>query len=165
VEDIIVDERSEKKKILYREKTEDGQLLDGVPFGALSAGSKSIIAMIGDMLIELLKNQDVDDPTELEGIVIIDEIDIHLHAKWQREFVIRLSRMFPKIQFIASTHSPIPLLGAPPETIILNVEKETKKEGIVVKRLQIDVAELTPNTILTSPIFNFDWIISNAISF
>jgi uncharacterized protein (TIGR02646 family) len=162
VEDIIVDERSEKKKILYREKTEDGQLLDGVPFGALSAGSKSIIAMIGDMLIELLKNQDVDDPTELEGIVIIDEIDIHLHAKWQREFVIRLSRMFPKIQFIASTHSPIPLLGAPPETIILNVEKETKKEGIVVKRLQIDVAELTPNTILTSPIFNFDWIISNA---
>jgi predicted ATPase len=159
VEDIIIDESSEKKKILYRERTEDGQVLGEVPFGALSAGSKSIIAMIGDMLIELLQNQDVDDPAELEGIVIIDEIDIHLHAKWQREFVVRLTRMFPKIQFIASTHSPIPLLGAPPETIILNVEKETKQEGIVVKRLPIDVTELTPNTILTSPIFNFDWII------
>ncbi|MDQ1350132.1 MAG: hypothetical protein QG657_433 [Acidobacteriota bacterium] len=162
VEDIIIDESSEKKKILYRERTEDGQVLGEVPFGALSAGSKSIIAMIGDMLIELLQNQDVDDPAELEGIVIIDEIDIHLHAKWQREFVMRLTRMFPKIQFIASTHSPIPLLGAPPETIILNVEKETKQEGIVVKRLHIDVTELTPNTILTSPIFNFDWIIPEA---
>ncbi|HLP49196.1 MAG TPA: hypothetical protein VK469_24865, partial [Candidatus Kapabacteria bacterium] len=53
-------------------------------------------------------------------------------------------------------------LGAPEETILLHVEKETKQEGIVVKRLHIDVTELTPNTILTSPIFNFDWIIPEA---
>ncbi len=162
VEEIIVDESAEKKKILYRERTEDNQVLDGVPFGALSAGSKSIVAMIGDMLIELLRVQNVDEPGELEGIVIIDEIDIHLHAKWQREFVVRLTRMFPKIQFIASTHSPIPLLGAPVETVILNVEKENKQEGIIVKRLNIDVTKLTPNTILTSPIFNFERIIPEA---
>jgi len=162
VEEIIVDDSAEKKKILYRERTEDNQVLDEIPFGALSAGSKSIVAMIGDMLIELLRDQDVDDPAELEGIVIIDEIDIHLHAKWQREFVVRLTRMFPKIQFIASTHSPIPLLGAPVDTVILNVEKENKQEGIVIKRLNIDVTELTPNTILTSPIFNFEKIIPEA---
>jgi uncharacterized protein (TIGR02646 family) len=162
VEEIIVDESAEKKKILYRERTEDNQLLHEIPFGALSAGSKSIVAMIGDMLIELLRVQNVDDPAELEGIVIIDEIDIHLHAKWQREFVVRLTRMFPKIQFIASTHSPIPLLGAPLETVILSVEKENKQEGIIAKRLNIDVTELTPNTILTSPIFNFERIIPEA---
>lgn len=162
VEEIVVDESAEKKKILYRESTENGDILDDIPFGALSAGSRSIIATIGDMLIELLKHQEVDDPADLGGIVIIDEIDIHLHAKWQREFVTRLTTIFPKIQFIASTHSPIPLLGAPAETVILNVDKETKIEGIVVKRLDIDVKNLTPNTILTSPVFDFQRIIPQA---
>jgi hypothetical protein len=48
------------------------------------------------------------------------------------------------------------------ETVILNVEKENKQEGIVINRLNIDVTELTPNTILTSPIFNFERIIPEA---
>ncbi len=144
---------------MYRERTENGEVLDEIPFGALSAGSKSIIAMIGDMIIELLENQDVKTPSELKGIVIIDELDIHLHVKWQREFVTRLTETFPKIQFIASTHSPIPLLGAPLETVILNVDRQSKKEGIVVRKLDIDITNLTPNTILFSPVFDFQRII------
>ncbi|CAA6803031.1 MAG: Unknown protein, partial [uncultured Aureispira sp.] len=96
------------------------------------------------------------------GIVLIDEIDIHLHPNWQKKFVQTLTKLFPKIQFIASTHSPIPLLGAPKETVILNVEKPSSREGIKVRKLDIDVTTLTPNTILTSPIFGFEGIISDA---
>ncbi len=162
VEDIIVDDSEEKKIILYRERMETGELLETVPFGALSAGSKSIIAMVGDMLIEFFGHKEADDPMDMEGMVFIDELDVHLHAKWQREFVIRLTETFPKIQFIASTHSPVPLLGAPAETVILNVERKSKKEGITVRRLDVDVTELTPNTIFSSPIFDFDHIISEA---
>ena len=164
VEEIIVDDSAATKKILYRERAENGEVLEEIPFSALSAGSRSIISMIGDMLIELFKNQEIDDPAKLEGIVIIDEIDVHLHAKWQREFVIRLTDLFPRVQFIASTHSPIPLLGAPPETVILNVEKKSKKEGIVVRRLdsRVDVSKLTPNAIWTSPVFDFEEIIPKA---
>lgn len=162
IKDIIIDDSQESKKVFYIETAEDGTTMPRIPFHALSTGSKSIIAMIGDMIIELMQNQDIEHPSELEGIVIIDEIDAHLHPKWQKIFVQTLTRLFPKIQFIASTHSPIPLLGAPKETIILNVEKPSKKEGITIRRLDIDVTTLTPNTILTSPIFGFDGIISSA---
>ena len=48
---------------------------------------------------------------------MIDELDLHLHPQWQRTIVESLRTAFPKIQFIASTHSPIPLLGAPNNSI------------------------------------------------
>lgn len=160
---IEIDDSKVEKKIWYYEINEAGEKLAPIEFSALSAGTRSIVALVGDMLIELMQHQlDVNDSTELAGIVIIDEIDIHLHPKWQRELVINLTKLFPKVQFIASTHSPIPLLGAPPETVILNVEKESKAKGITVRRLdtEIDITKLTPNTILSSPIFGFGHILS-----
>lgn len=161
IKDIQVDTSSVEKKVSYIERTTTG-LSNSLSFRQLSSGNQSIIAMIGDMIIRLIKFQNNDNPCDLEGIVLIDEIDIHLHPNWQKKFVQTLTKLFPKIQFIASTHSPIPLLGAPKETVILNVEKPSSREGIKVKRLDIDVTELTPNTILTSPIFGFEGIISDA---
>ncbi|MFK7946817.1 MAG: AAA family ATPase [Saprospiraceae bacterium] len=157
---IEIDDSEIDKKVYYRETAENGDLLNRIQFHQLSAGNKSIIAMIGDMLIEFYDGQpDVENSKDFVGIVLIDEIDAHLHPKWQRELVIKLSELFPKVQFIASTHSPIPLLGAPKETVIFNVEKPDRKTGIQVRRLDIDVSQLTPNTILSSPIFGFDDII------
>lgn len=157
IEDIQVDTTSVEKRVFYIEKT-----TNTLSFRQLSSGNQSIIAMIGDMIIRLIKTQDVNNPSDLVGIVLIDEIDIHLHPNWQKKFVQTLTKLFPKIQFIASTHSPIPLLGAPKETVILNVEKPSSREGIKVRKLDIDVTTLTPNTILTSPIFGFEGIISDA---
>ncbi len=157
---IEIDDSQVKKQLFFREKAENGDILRRIPFGALSAGNRSIIAMIGDMMVEFFKGQsDVNHPKDFVGIVIIDEIDIHLHPKWQRVLVKRLTEIFPKVQFIASTHSSIPLLGAPKETLIFNVEKPNKKIGIQVRKLDIDISQLTPNTILSSPIFDFDEII------
>jgi predicted ATP-binding protein involved in virulence len=56
---------------------------------------------------------------ETSGIVLIDEIDLHLHPKWQREVVSNLKMIFPKIQFFASTHSPQVIGETPIEQIIV----------------------------------------------
>ncbi len=125
-----------------------------VPSSYLSAGHKSILAMIGDMLIRLFDAHpnEVTDPSELSGVVLIDELECHLHPSWQVELPNRLSKVFPKVQFIASIHSPLPILGAPKNTFFLKVTRE-KGFGTRVEKIEIDVTRLLPNTLLTSPLF------------
>ncbi|MFT7035373.1 MAG: putative ATPase [Cyclobacteriaceae bacterium] len=122
----------------------------------LSSGYKSSLAMLGDILIRLYNQQpDVLDISELRGVVIIDEIDLHLHPNAQRQLVTNLSKTFPKVQFLVSTHSPIPILGAPKKSLIFNVKWDG--EGVIVDRLdKIDFQNMLPNVMLTSPIFGMD---------
>ncbi|WP_059171640.1 AAA family ATPase [Bacillus sp. FJAT-27445] len=73
----------------------------------LSDGEKCTLAMIGDLARRLaLANPYLENPLNGEGIVFIDEIELHLHPAWQREIIGRLEDIFPNIQFIISTHSP-----------------------------------------------------------
>ena len=75
--------------------------------GQLSDGERSFLAMITDLSRRLvLANPKMQNPLEGEGVVLIDELELHLHPKWQREVVEKLRRTFPKIQFICTTHSP-----------------------------------------------------------
>jgi len=111
--------------------------------------------MMSDMLIRLFQQQPkVNDPADLEGVIFIDEIDIHLHPKFQKHLVVQLSRAFPNIQFIVTTHSPIPLLGAPKNSCIF-VAKRNASDGVILERVddKLFLEELLPNTILSSPIF------------
>ncbi len=122
----------------------------------LSAGNKTILAMIGDMIIRLYEAQpDTIEPKELFGIVVIDELEAHLHPKWQKEFPKLLAENFPLIQFIVSTHSPIVFLGMPKNTVFFNVLKDEEKKTIV-KRLNIDIENVLPNQILTSALFDME---------
>ncbi len=146
------------KRVWYKEKR-DGIYFEPITFEHLAAGYRSMIAMVGDIIIRLLDAQpDIVNPAELEGIVIIDELDLHWHPKWQKKLPSLLSQLFPLVQFIASTHSPIPLLGAPEHSVFLKVNRSVE-EGITVKRLK-DMEEriknLLPNYILTSAIFDMD---------
>jgi predicted ATPase len=148
----------------YIEKDYDGGAFKKVTFEQLASGLKSMIAMIGDIMVRLYDQQPtVFDPAEFTGIVLIDEIDIHLHPKLQKELVEQLTRTFPKIQFIASTHSPISLLGAPKNSRIFKVERSAE-QGVSIQRLddKLILGDLLPNTILTSPIFGLDDIIPNS---
>lgn len=152
--DIKVDK--ERDEVFYIEKDAHGKAFEAVPFRKLASGFRSIIAMIGDMVIRLYKGQpEVTNPQKLSGIVLIDEFDLHLHPKWQRELPVLLSAAFPLVQFIVSTHSVIPFLGAPPNSVFLKVTRDRKK-GIQVEKLDIDIKNLLPNTILTSAIFDMD---------
>lgn len=73
----------------------------------LSDGERAFIAIIGDMVRRLsLANPELENPLHGYGIVLIDELELHLHPTWQREIVDSLRSTFPNIQFIATTHSP-----------------------------------------------------------
>lgn len=75
--------------------------------GQLSDGERSFLAVVTDLSRRLvLANPRLPDPLAGEGIVLIDELELHLHPKWQREVVSKLRRAFPNIQFICTTHSP-----------------------------------------------------------
>jgi predicted ATPase len=131
-------------------------------FDQLSSGNKAIVAMIGDLLIRLFDGQEgVDDVAELCGIVIIDEIGIHLSPHQQKFFVEQLTKTFQKIQFIVSTHSPLALLGAPKKSLFYHVEMSPEHE-IQAKRIDIDISGMHPNVLLTSPIFGLEELFSAA---
>lgn len=149
--------------ILYFEEDLVGNKLEnGVPFQYLSSGLRSLISLLGDMMLRLFDQQpQISDPAMLSGIVIIDEIDLHLHPNWQIKLPRILSDNFPHIQFIVSTHSPVPLLGIPKGSKIFNISRIAEK-GVVVKSLSyINVSNLLPNTILTSPIFGMEQLSSS----
>ena len=128
----------------------------------LSSGTKSIFALIGDILIRLHNQQkNVLDPSEFKGIVIIDEIDLHLHPQAQKDLIINLSKTFYNIQFIVSTHSPIPLLGANENSVFYKVEKNNDKVEIQrLRHIEKYIGELMPNQLLTSDLFGLDSLIS-----
>ncbi|MBN8691772.1 MAG: AAA family ATPase [Bacteroidetes bacterium] len=87
----------------------------------LSDGERGMIALVFDIARRISQaNPTSSDPlSEGNGIVLIDELDLHLHPKWQRTIVENLSNTFPKIQFIATTHSPQIIPSIEPEGIQL----------------------------------------------
>lgn len=156
IKDIQVDFKTDK--VTYIEQDNTGESYEPLSLHQLASGYRSLIAMVGDMILKLFRTQpDILDPKELVGIVIIDELDLHFHPKWQKRLPQILTKYFPKIQFIASTHSPIPFLGAPKRSVFLTVNR-SKEAGITVERmkhLEEEIRTLTPNLLLNSPIFGY----------
>lgn len=84
------------------------------PMGNLSAGQRMMLALVADLAIKcvtqnayLITEEDPDAVLRLTpGVVLIDELDVHLHPKWQRRVASDLKRTFPAIQFVCTTHSP-----------------------------------------------------------
>ncbi|WP_158704806.1 AAA family ATPase [Aeromonas hydrophila] len=73
----------------------------------LSQGERSLLALVGDIARRLVMlNPEKKNPLTGQGIVLIDEIDLHLHPRWQQTIVSKLKKTFPNIQFILTTHSP-----------------------------------------------------------
>jgi ABC-type hemin transport system ATPase subunit len=89
-----------------------GQVIDVRPttieVAQLSDGERGTLALVLDLTRRLAQaNPETTDPAaESEAVVLIDEIDLHLHPKWQRQIVRNLTAAFPRCQFIATTHSP-----------------------------------------------------------
>ena len=84
----------------------DGRL---TPFYHLSDGYRNTLAMAADIAVRAATLNPALSSLAMEetpGVVLIDEIDLHLHPKWQRQIVEDLRGAFPKIQFVATTHSP-----------------------------------------------------------
>ena len=74
----------------------------------LSQGEKSLMALVGDIARRLaMMNPGLENPLHGDGIIMIDEVDMHLHPTWQRTIIARLTNTFPNCQFILTTHSPL----------------------------------------------------------
>ena len=73
----------------------------------LSDGYKTLLSLVIDLAIRMaLANPEAENPLESEAVVLIDEVDLHLHPEWQRKVVGDLLRTFPNTQFLLTTHSP-----------------------------------------------------------
>lgn len=88
-------------------ETNNGPLL----LGQLSDGEKRLFSMFVDIARQLSISGKRSHIEEIPAIVLIDEIDVHLHPKWQRHIVPKLEDLFPSCQFIATTHSPFVVQG------------------------------------------------------
>jgi predicted ATP-binding protein involved in virulence len=86
----------------------------------LSEGEKNLVMIVCDIARRLvIANPALDDPKTGCGIVLIDEIDNHLHPQWQRQILPALTTTFPNCQFITTTHSPQVLSNLKPEEIFV----------------------------------------------
>jgi hypothetical protein len=79
-----------------------------VPLGALSDGYRAFIGWVSDLLYNLcISTPRANRLRAARGVVLVDEIDLHLHPEWQREVVPTVARALPNLQFVLTTHSPI----------------------------------------------------------
>ena len=125
---------------------------------SLSTDEDTMLGIVFDIHALLSEyNSSIINEEDCEGIVLIDNIEKNLHPKLQYEFPYLLNKIFPKVQFIVTTNSPIPILGCPTDCSIITMNKENE---INTGKLYngIDVKRLTYMNLLTSPIFNFEHI-------
>jgi predicted ATP-binding protein involved in virulence len=81
-----------------------------VELSQMSSGEKAFIAVVADLSLRLMfSNSNSDNPLYGSGVIIIDEIDLHLHPSWQQQVVRKLREIFPKVQFLITTHSAMVL--------------------------------------------------------
>ena len=87
--------------------------------GELSGGCRAVLALAGDLARRMAQgNPHLANPLHSEAVVLIDEVDLHLHPSWQQRILRDLTRTFPNAQFIVSTHSPQVLTTVMPEQIV-----------------------------------------------
>ena len=122
------------------------------PFTALSDGYKAFIGWVGDLIGHLA---DVAPPKsaleDIPGIVLVDEIDLHLHPAWQRDVVPTLARVFPKLQFVLTSHSPLVASTVKRQNVFVT---ETAEDGTAtVKQLREYVFGRSAEQLLLSSYF------------
>lgn len=117
----------------------------------LSDGYRTTLAMIMDIAARMAEaNPSMDDPLQSEGVVMIDEVDLHLHPGWQQTILLDLMRTFPNVQFIVSTHSPQVISSVKPASLRVIDWQEDKpvllpiafSEGAEAQQVLLDVLGL-----------------------
>jgi AAA domain, putative AbiEii toxin, Type IV TA system len=131
-------------------------LFNGVetPFPALSDGYKAFIGWLGDLLGHMTTVSKSKSLETLKGIVLVDEIDLHLHPSWQRDVVARLSRTFPNLQFVFTSHSPLIAASVQSFNVIVTA---TDAQGMpTLERMKESLYGRSVEAVLMSPYFGLD---------
>ena len=142
-------------------KDRQGNLLS---WADMSDGYRAALALLTDILRHMINAYSPDDLTGRDdegrlflkpaGVVLIDEIDAHLHPEWQREIGFWLKRHFPNIQFIVTSHSPLICQAADPNGLFVLPEpgSDEPARALTAEEYQ-EVISSRPDTILRSPAF------------
>ena len=119
-----------------------------LPLNVLSQGTQSLIHCLAHLLLGYGEYYNFPaDLKEKPGILIIDEVDAHLHPSWQRRIIPTLTTYFPKLQIFCSTHSPLMLAGLRAGQVQL-LRREDGASKVTVSRNESDVAGWTADEIL-----------------
>lgn len=131
-----------------------------VPLHQLSKGQQATLALAGDIMWGVMGNRAARgfDPIpgdfgEEAGIVLLDEIDAHLHPRWKMKIVPHLRKAFPYMQFLATTHEPLCLRGLDAGEIVVMRRSET---GIAAELVQMSPAGWRVDQLLTSSLFGLN---------
>jgi predicted ATP-binding protein involved in virulence len=114
----------------WNKKAENGRaILHKLRIEQLSDGYRTTLAMVMDIAARIAEaNPFSSEPLNSEGVILIDEVDLHLHPEWQREFLPRLIDVFPNLQFIVSTHSPF-IIQSVKEGTLVDLDKDDISES------------------------------------
>lgn len=123
-----------------------------VPFSSLGLGYRTMTAWIVDLASRLFERYGaLDDPLTGPAVCLVDEIDLHLHPRWQRDLIQRLSTLFPNTQFIATAHSPLIVQAAPDANLVV---LRRQADGVVIDSAPRSVRKWRVDQILTSELFD-----------
>ena len=103
-----------------------------VAYDNLSHGQRNVLSMVGDIAFKAIilnPHLGAGAVSAVQGIVLIDEIDLHLHPRWQRIIVPALLEAFPKLQFVATTHSPF-IIQSLSDGVLLDLNKMELDERV-----------------------------------
>lgn len=143
-------EKIDKKKKQLLFNTPDGLL----PLEQLSDGYQIMASWIGDLLYRVWDTfKDYSKPLETRGVLLIDEIDLHLHPKWQRILHDFINQKLPNFQILATTHSPLTAQQACEHELYAF---KRVQEGIEMIAFQGSPRDMLVSQLLTSPIFGLE---------
>jgi hypothetical protein len=131
-------------------ETPDGR----VPLRQLSDGFQNMVAWCGDLLARLNEVfEDYKDPFSSRGLLLVDEIDLHLHPQWQRMLLDFLRASFPNFQLIATSHSPLTVQQCGPGEVVTITRADGGNGAPEAIRYQADLRRLRVEQVAASPIF------------
>ena len=124
-----------------------------VPFQALSDGYRAFVGWVADLLYHISSGAPSGKKlVDSQGIVLVDEIDLHLHPRWQMQVIKTVARALPKMQFVFTSHSPL-VAGSLEWMNIITLKAGTKTNRTVAKRLKQSIHGLDADQILLSDFF------------
>jgi hypothetical protein len=132
-----------------------------VPATWLSQGYQSLISWLADVVGQvLLEAGESVDASQMEGLVLIDEIDLHLHPTWQVRLIPALKAVFPRLQFIATTHSPMVLPGLTEDEVYILTQDS---DGNVIAEQSTQSPALLTGSELFSSFFEIQKLYPDAL--
>jgi predicted ATPase len=137
----------ERRELVFA--TPDGS----VPYRLLSEGYQNVAAWTGDLLFQITNVfEDFTDPFSARGLLLVDEIDLHLHPVWQRKLMEFIGERFPNLQVVATTHSPLTVHQAGPGELFF-LRREVDGASATLHAYEGAPRDLMLHQLLTSPVF------------